>query len=216
MPNSIDINTEWSGRAVKYYRRFGSIENAIKATGSSIDEYLLSDIKRVSKKINRTPTDVDYREHGRFSVQRFWTRFKSWSKACELAGLKPHTTTEGGYYVVEAYEYTRKHDDKKIILTGTYELRFAQKCDMLGIEWLCHGEYDPIIYTDTRDSRNMIRRYFPDFYLPHIKTFIETKGWYRERDKSKMELVMSQNPTVIIIIVGQHELLHFEKTGALP
>lgn len=47
-------------------------------------------------------------------------------------------------------------------------------------------------------------RYTPDFYIPEKNVYIEVKGWWSERDISKMNRVCKENNIDIILIDSLH------------
>ena len=233
-PNGIDINKEWSGRAIKYYRIFGTLENALRCSGvlgnpsfqglplhkaatlrSTIGptrEQLIAEIQRLAAELGHTPTDPEMRHFGRYGIGRFWDAFGKWTFACEQAGLVPHSTGEGGPHRVPRYDYNRP-DGKTVKLQGSYEVRFVKVLDRLKIAWQSHGEYPPLPWYDAAGKPH---RYMPDFYVHAWCLYIETKGWYRDEDKSKMQCVFRDNPGVTIIVVGKDALAQFERTKRLP
>jgi len=61
---------------------------------------------------------------------------------------------------------------------GTWEVMFAEWCDLNKIIWERNTKY--FIY-----SWNGERKYFPDFYLPEKDIYIEVKGYTTDRDLAK-------------------------------
>ena len=51
------------------------------------------------------------------------------------------------------------------------------------------------------------RTYYPDFFLPETREFIEIKGFFRECDKEKMKLVIEQNNDRVIKILFQNDIM---------
>lgn len=176
------------------------------------NEELLAELQRVAALIGHTPTDAEFRKYGNCSTSPFWKQFGKWANACELAGLVPHSTAEGGTHRVPSYYYKRR-DGKKVRLVGSYEYRFAKVLDRLRLDWLSHGDYSPLPYKGA-DGRS--HRYHPDFYIPAWDLYIETKGWYQEKDKIKMQYVARDNPRVTVIVIGKDALAQFERTKRLP
>ena len=243
-PTAKDVNDKWPHRSILYGRRFGTVKRALEIIGvfpppvieiikldkpkklatrkvysktgkvrpTYTRDQLINELIRVANLLGHTPTDIEFREYGSCSTGPYWNKFGSWANACRLANLEPHTTFEGGYYSVDPHTHIRKWDNKTVILTGTYELRFARKMDDMEWRWLCQKEYLPIQYIKDQKSH----RYIPDFYIPHLGIYIETKGWFRDKVKVKMALVIEQNPSLPITIIGRYELEYFEKTGNLP
>lgn len=97
---------------------------------------------------------------------------------------------------VKYYNYVMKNG-KTIKLHGTYELRFARYLDKNNIEW----EYEkPIYFYD--DVENKKRWIYPDFYLPKINKYFDTKGLLSEESKRKYNLAEKQNNIRIFLIFG--------------
>ena len=48
------------------------------------------------------------------------------------------------------------------------------------------------------------RTYNPDFYLPMMNAYVEVKGYYSDKDKLKMKLVLEQNDVKIYFIDQYH------------
>lgn len=48
------------------------------------------------------------------------------------------------------------------------------------------------------------RTYNPDFYLPTMNAYVEVKGYYSDKDKLKMKLVLEQNDVKIYFIDQYH------------
>jgi hypothetical protein len=233
-PNGIDIHKTWSNRQVKYYRIFGTLENALKLAGvlgnpvfeglptskadtlrSSIAPtraQLIAEIQRLAGELGHTPTDPEMRRFGRYGISRFWDMFGKWVFACEQAGLVPHSTGEGGPHRVPRYDYKRP-DGKTVKLQGSYEVRFVKVLDRLKLAWQSHGEYPPLFWYDAAGKTH---RYMPDFFVVPWNLYIETKGWYRDNDKAKMQCVARDNPRVTVIVIGRDALAQFERTERLP
>jgi len=83
---------------------------------------------------------------------------------------------------------------EEFVLRGTYELRVAEYLNKNNIYWKRK------IYIKYVDNEGIKRTYTPDFYIPKYDTYIETKGYYSEMDKQKMERVVKQNNIDIIMI----------------
>lgn len=68
-----------------------------------------------------------------------------------------------------------------------YELSVAKFLAEKGVNF--EYEKHKISYTPK------VRSYTPDFYLPEQDIYIEAKGFFSPADRTKMLLVISQNPT---------------------
>jgi hypothetical protein len=68
---------------------------------------------------------------------------------------------------------------KGIDLHGTWELKYAQYLDSVGISWIRNTDSFSYIF-EGKD-----RKYTPDFYLPETDEYVEIKGYKTEKDESK-------------------------------
>jgi len=193
------------GHPVVIYRRWESWSTFLDAANIPSDrQAMIQDLRRVYKLLCHTPTFVEYKMHGQFPISRVLREFDKWAEACIAAALTPHTTHEGGPHRVPVHYYIRLYDKKQIRFQGSYELRFAQYLDRREYEWLAHGEFPAISYTD---SIGKVHKYMPDFYVPELDVYYETKGWFRLRDQRKMAAVRIQHPDIHIVVVTR-DLLH--------
>lgn len=170
---------------------------------------LLSDLESLAQKLGRLPNTADVRDEWSGRQTLYARRFGSLRKAilkCNLNKVFPRSrlspTTPVPFFV-----YCRKHDNKTVRLQGTYEVRFANILDNNSIIWLTHGEYPPLIYFDDFEK---MRRYHPDFLIPSMKLYVETKGWFREQAQRKMKLCRYQNPNDKIVILFRDDLENAE------
>lgn len=83
---------------------------------------------------------------------------------------------------VKSYDYTDSYGNK-IKLKGKWELKVAMFLDNKNIEWT--NIVIPQEYFWNYDNNTHL--YFPDFYLPDYDTFLEIKGFERDRDRSKWD-----------------------------
>ena len=90
-----------------------------------------------------------------------------------------------------------------ICLQGPLEYCFARWCHRRGVAWTRPG---PLPYfsssAETPITREKIeKKYYPDFYLPQIGVFVETKGKYPEKDVIKMRDVFKAYPGIRICLI---------------
>ena len=78
-------------------------------------------------------------------------------------------------------------NNKEYKVQGLWELNVAKRLNELGIVW----QRNKVIKYFKEDKS--IHRYIPDFYIPEQNSFIEVKGFYGNKDKDKMKLVLTQN-----------------------
>ncbi|WP_158056550.1 homing endonuclease associated repeat-containing protein [Halorussus halophilus] len=92
-PTAEEMNQHGEYAAVTYHRRFGSWLDALNecdfdTTQTQItDTELLTEIERVATELEKSPSETDFEEHGRFHPQTYTKRFGSWNQARELAGV---------------------------------------------------------------------------------------------------------------------------------
>jgi hypothetical protein len=86
-----------------------------------------------------------------------------------------------------------KKDGKIVKLQGTWEEKLAMFLDEKDIKW----ERNRVGYK--YQFKNKEHQYFPDFYLPEHKIYIEVKGYETERDKAKW----SEFPFKLFIVKKQ-------------
>jgi hypothetical protein len=81
-----------------YADKFGSWNNALREIGLDPSlrrdvplEELISEVKRLSDSLDRTPTQDDVTELGKFSLSIYHRRFDSWDNAVQRAGFEPYS-----------------------------------------------------------------------------------------------------------------------------
>lgn len=102
------------------------------------------------------------------------------------------------------YKVYSPYQKKMVSVQGTYELKYAEFLNKNKINWI---RSQKITIQYKRDTDDIIRNYFPDFFLVDTSTYTEIKGWFSPSDKTKMDLVISQNPDKTIKILQKKELL---------
>lgn len=98
VPATTDMNESGKYSVPPYYRVFGSWKEALseagfepqKAQKSRSTEELLTELHRVAKVCDRTPTKADMRTHGDPAADTYDSRFGSWNAALEAAGFTPN------------------------------------------------------------------------------------------------------------------------------
>jgi hypothetical protein len=99
--------------------------------------------------------------------------------------------------------------NKYLSVQGTYELKYAQYLNENDIKW-SRGKNINLRYK--RNEDDILRNYYPDFYLIDSNEYIEIKGYYSDADQKKMSLVKEQNAEKKIQILFDDDL---EKLGIL-
>jgi hypothetical protein len=99
----------------------------------------------------------------------------------------------GGFKTIKWYEF-KNINEEEFILRGRWELNVAEILNENKVYWI-RKVYIPYI-----DSEGIKRTYTPDFYLPNLDRYIEVKGYFSEKDQTKIELVKKQNDINLILI----------------
>lgn len=107
----------------------------------------------------------------------------------------------GGYKKVPYINYMLKNG-KEIKLRGSYEIRLATYLDKNNIEW----EYQkPISYIN---KNNEIKHMLPDFFIPSLNKYFDTKGYLTNDCKNKINLIKQQkNIDIHLIFLKELEKL---------
>ena len=99
----------------------------------------------------------------------------------------------GGFKTIKWYKF-KNINEEEFILRGRWELNVAEILNENKVYWI-RKVYIPYI-----DSEGIKRTYTPDFYLPNLDRYIEVKGYFSEKDQTKIELVKKQNDINLILI----------------
>jgi hypothetical protein len=99
------------------------------------------------------------------------------------------------------YKIFNPYLGKEVSVQGTYELKYAEFLNENDIKW-DRGKYINIPYFS-----DINRTYYPDFYLVDEDVYIETKGYFFEVDKIKMNNVINQNKDKVIKILLKEDLI---------
>ncbi len=92
----MDRYGKYSGHS--YLRRFGSWPKAKEAAGLNPQtttsrrisrEELVAEMVELENRLDKTPSQKDMREHGRYSHRPYYREFDSWEHAHEVAGIDP-------------------------------------------------------------------------------------------------------------------------------
>lgn len=85
---------------------------------------------------------------------------------------------------------------------STYESRFAK----LMLESGCEYQYEPKWFVLTSG-----KAYCPDFYLPSLNLYVETKGWWRDDAKEKFGAFLREYTSTRCALVTKRELEMLER-----
>jgi hypothetical protein len=106
-------------------------------------------------------------------------------------------------YKVKYYKIFCPYHKKEITVQGTYELKYAQYLNSQCINW----KRDKTINLQYKlDKDDIIRNYYPDFYLIDTQEYIEIKGYFYPKDIEKMKKVKEQHMNKKIIILFYEDL----------
>ena len=84
-----------------------------------------------------------------------------------------------------------------VILESSYEVRFAEILDELGILW------EKVRRGYVWNDNGKQRRYVPDFYLPDYDLFVDPKNDYLiKKDKNKIDSAVELNSINVIVLAN--------------
>lgn len=96
---------------------------------------------------------------------------------------------------------SRREDLGNRFFRSKMEANIARYYNFIGIEW----EYEPCEFKFPIERG--IRFYKPDFYLPVTDTYVECKGWYDPKSKTRMKRMAKYHPDVKIQIIHWHDYM---------
>ncbi len=88
VPNLDEILDECVYPRNRFYKEFGSLDEALGAAGIDKEQALLDDIERVAEELGRVPNYADIAEYGNYSGATHTNYFGSWSTALEQSGVR--------------------------------------------------------------------------------------------------------------------------------
>lgn len=97
----------------------------------------------------------------------------------------------------KVYEYISSHNEKMFL--NLEELTIAKLLDDLKATW--NRNTRGFEYEDNEK----IRKFYPDFYVDELKSYVEYKGWITDQMRRKMNSAVSKNDFNLIIVVGKDE-----------
>lgn len=114
-----------------------------------------------------------------------------------------------GFIKTKWYKVLNPNTGLETQVQGTWELAFANWLNKNNIPWEKTREKS---FSWQKNEEEMIRSYYPDFYLPAADLYIEIKGYmWKSKDSSfddnvKLKLVKEQNPHIKLIVLMKEEL----------
>ena len=118
-----------------------------------------------------------------------------------IMSLKNQEKGNSGYKFIKWYK-VQNILGMEYNLRGSYELKVASFLNEKKLLW---NREKKLSYFDGEITRT----YLPDFYLPERNVYIETKGYFSEKDKHKMKLVLEQN-NITLIFIFEKDLKNLE------
>lgn len=112
----------------------------------------------------------------------------------------------GGFKNIKWYKI-KNIAGAEFTVRGTWELLIAKRLNEQNILWIRNKWIE---YID-----NIKRHYNTDFYLPNSNEYIEVKGYYSDKDKRKMKLVIEQHPELVIYFINSDIFYSIEKDSSL-
>jgi hypothetical protein len=135
-------------------------------------------------------------------------------KTRELLSIKQSQRIEekGENSTLKHFKHVKFYKIKNILgeeynVRGTYELKLADWLNNKNILWK-RKIYLKYIKDDVK------RTYAPDFYIPEINDYFETKGYFSKEDKEKMNLVNQQNK-INVNMIFKKQIKELEKINSL-
>jgi hypothetical protein len=83
--------------------------------------------------------------------------------------------------------------DKKVYFRSRWEANIARYLTHKGIEW--EFEKDTFWFDNIKRG---VRSYTPDFFLPNDGKYIEIKGWWDAKSKTKQKRMKKYHPDIIV------------------
>lgn len=103
-----------------------------------------------------------------------------WALTNEQVNCSKDCARKSSTYMKHTIKY--EHDNEIILLDSTWELKIAEYLDENNIKWIRPK------HLEWYDSKNKLRRFYPDFYLPEYNIYIDPKNDYRIlQDNEKLE-----------------------------
>jgi hypothetical protein len=103
----------------------------------------------------------------------------------------------GGFKNIKWYKI-KNINDEEFIVRGTWELKVAEILNSNNILWIRK------IYLNYIDNNQVVRTYTPDFYLPNYNKYLEIKGFFSDKDKIKLNLILEQKKIDLLLIRGSN------------
>jgi hypothetical protein len=136
-PTTSELNEHGNIRSNTYYRRVGGSWDDILAnfgydpnnSGSKVfdERALLDEIKNVAAKIGRQPTGEEFREHGQYPIDRYYSVFDGWVDAIKKAGYDDAIRPNHGIDIQKLISDIRRVADD--IGRSPSSAEYSEKCE---------------------------------------------------------------------------------------
>jgi hypothetical protein len=118
-------------------------------------------------------------------------------------GSVANTVRVGGRYVTQDVVH---HAYRGVRMRSRYETNYAAFLDYLGIPW----QYEPRKFIFAKIVSGT-RVYVPDFYLPKVDEYHETKGYMDRKSRTKLKWMKIYFPTIKVILIDQKFFASIER-----
>lgn len=116
---------------------------------------------------------------------------------------------KSGFIKTKYYKVFCPYENKEVNVQGTWELKYSQYLNEKNINWIRSRKIN-LRYKYHKED--ILRTYYPDFYLPDYNAYIEIKGYFSDNDKIKMMCVQTYNSEKNIQILLKKELIQLGLT----
>lgn len=141
---------------------------------------------------NAGKTFSDNYKNGKFKLGGYHHTLEAKNKISE-ARCKYLDSCHAGFSDVGWYKI-KNLNGEKFTVRGTWERDFGNYLTDHKILWI-RNKLLKYLQID-----NSIHRYNPDFYLPNEDLYVEVKGYFSEKDKEKIKLVLEQHDIKLLFI----------------
>ena len=176
-----ETHPEWASRTSKTHKERGHIvgdKNPMKNPEVAI--------KMGKTRSKRFQTDENFRKNTSELTRNAW-------KEGKYDGIKVGKC--------KWYDFVKK-DGTICKVQGTWELAYIKWLENNNIPFMSHKGRIP--YLDNQGNK---RSYYPDFYLPNTKEYVDVKSDYHFNiNKEKWELIRLSNPDINITILFKKDL----------
>ena len=118
--------------------------------------------------------------------------------------ISQKASCRNGRMQTKYYEVFCPYVKKNVRVQGTWEFKYCIYLNEKKIDWIRSRKIN-LRFKYSEDD--ILRTYYPDFYLPNSNEFIEIKGYYPEQNILKMKRVTEYNQNKKIIILFEQDLL---------